>query len=246
MKKNILLLSLCATFALSANADSLGFEVGAAYWGAKASGDFSYKGDNIDLEKDLGYGDKKNTNFVWASFEHPIPIIPNIKIQHTTFDQSKSKNTNVVFDDKRYAGNVNSSIKLNQTDFILYYKVLDNWANLDLGVNAKYLNASVSMNSEDPLVPSSSKDLNYVIPMLYGKAKFDLPLTGLSIESDLSYVYYDSSKFYDLKGGLVYETSFGLGATAGYRAQKIKLNDISDVNSDINIKGFYAGLFYHF
>ena len=66
MKKNIVLLSLCATFALSASADTVGFEVGAAYWGAKTSGDFSYKGDTIDLEKDLGYGDK-NTNFIWAS-----------------------------------------------------------------------------------------------------------------------------------------------------------------------------------
>lgn len=244
MKKNIVLLSLCATFALSANADTLGFEVGAAYWGAKASGDFSYKGDSIDLEKDLGYGDKKSTNFVWATFEHPVPIIPNIKIQHTTLDESQSKTASVVFDEKTYTGNVSTSVKLNQTDFIMYYRLLDNWVNLDLGLNAKYLDASVSMNAigQTP----SSKDLSYVIPMVYAKAKFDLPLTGLSVESDLSYITYDSSEFYDFKGGLVYETSIGLGAVAGYRAQKIKLDDISDANSDVNVKGFYAGLFYHF
>lgn len=243
MKKNILFLSIAATLAINVNADTLGLEAGAAYWGAKTSGEFSYKGDNIDLEKDLGYGDK-NTNFIWASFEHPVPIIPNIKIQHTSFDDSQSKNTNVNFDGKLYAGNVNSSLKLNQTDFILYYELLDNWINLDFGINAKYLNASVSMDSATQ--SSYTKDLNYVIPMLYAKAKFDLPFSGLSVESDISYISYDSSAFYDVKGGLSYETTFGLGATAGYRAEKLKIDDISDFNSDIDIKGIYAGLFYHF
>jgi len=243
MKKNIVLLSLCATFALSASADTVGFEVGAAYWGAKTSGDFNYKGDTIDLEKDLGYGDK-NTNFIWASFEHPVPIIPNLKIQHTSFDESQSTNTNKVFDGKTYSGVVNSNLKLNQTDFILYYELLDNWVNLDFGINAKYLNASFSMDSATQ--SASTKDLNYVVPMLYAKAKFELPLSGLSVESDISYISYDSSAFYDIKGGVSYETTFGLDATAGYRAEKLKIDDISDFNSDIDIKGFYAGLFYHF
>ena len=122
--------------------------------------------------------------------------------------------------------------------------MLDNWINLDFGINAKYLNASFSMDSATQ--SASTKDLNYVVPMLYAKAKFELPLSGLSVESDISYISYDSSAFYDVKGGVSYETTFGLGATAGYRAEKLKIDDISDFNSDIDIKGFYAGLFYHF
>ncbi|MBP7770118.1 MAG: TIGR04219 family outer membrane beta-barrel protein [Aliarcobacter sp.] len=245
MKKNIVLLSLCATFTLSANADTFGFEVGAAAWNANISGDFSYKGSKIDLEKDLGYDDR-NTNFMWATFEHPIPLIPNIKIQHTKVEDSASKNinNNLIFNNKIYTGTVNSSINLNQTDFIAYYEILDNWLNLDLGVNAKYLDTSVSMDSATQ--SASSKNVKEVIPMLYAKVKFELPFSGLALESDLSYITYDSSEFYDFKGGLVYETNFGLGAIAGYRAEKIKLNDISDVDSDINIKGFYGGLYYHF
>ena len=243
MKKNIVLLSLCATFALSANADTLGFEVGAAAWNANTSGSFNYKGDNIDLEKDLGYGDT-TTNFIWASFEHPVPVIPNIKIQHTTFDESQTKSTDVMFDGLRYNGDVSTNLKLNQTDFIVYYEILDNWINLDLGLNAKYLEADVSMNTLGQI--ASSKNIEKVVPMLYAKAKIDLPFSGLSAETDLSYITYDSSEFYDFKGALLYETSFGLGASAGYRAEKVKLDDISDFTSDINIKGFYAGLFYHF
>ena len=82
--------------------------------------------------------------------------------------------------------------------------------------------------------------------MVYAKAKFDLPLSGLSVETDVSYITYADSDFYDVKGGILYETSFGLGGTVGYRAEKIKLDDVSDAYSDIEIKGAYAGLYYHF
>ena len=101
MKKNIVLLSLSAVFALSASADTFGFEMGAAAWAAKTSGNIEYKsaGNDIGLSKDLGYDDL-NTNFIWASFEHPIPLIPNIKIQHTKIEDSSSKVSNVTFDKK--------------------------------------------------------------------------------------------------------------------------------------------------
>ena len=241
MKKKILL-SLATTLAINLYADTIGFEAGAAYWGAKTSGNVQYKGSSIDLEKDLGYGDL-NTNFLWASFEHPVPLIPNLKIQHTTIDEASSKNANVTFNNNVYSGTVSSNIKLNQTDFIIYYELLDNWVNFDFGINGKYLDASVDMNDS---TNSSSKDLAYVIPMVYAKAKFDLPFSGLSVETDVSYIGYDANNFYDLKGGVSYETSFGLGATVGYRYEKLELDDLSDVYSDIEISGAYAGLYYHF
>lgn len=245
MKKSILLLSLAASLVVSASADTVGFEVGGAYWASKTSGNIQYKGDSIDLEKNLGYDDL-NTSFFWATFEHPVPVIPNLKIQHTKFEDSANSNvTNVFnFDGVSYNGNVSSNLRLNQTDFIIYYELLDNWVNFDLGINGKYLDASVDISSAN--VQTSTKDLNYVIPMVYAKAKFDLPFSGFSAETDLSYIGYDANQFYDFKAGLLYETSFGLGATAGYRMEKLELDDISDVYSDIEIRGAYAGLFYHF
>ena len=244
MKKNIVLLSLSAILALGASADTFGLEMGAAAWASKTSGNIEYKGDSIDLEKDLGYEDL-NTNFIWASFEHPIPLIPNIKIQHTKIEDTASKISNVTFDNKSFSGNISSSLQLNQTDFIAYYELLDNWVNLDVGINGKFIDASVGVK-DTSTTPASNKNLEYIIPMVYAKARFDLPFSGLSAETDLSYITYEDSEFYDLKGGLLYETSFGLGATAGYRMEKLQLDDISDVNSNIEIKGAYAGLFYHF
>lgn len=245
MKKIIVSFAVAAALVSSTHADFLGFEVGAAYWGAKTTGDIRYNGSSIDMERNLGYGNNMNTNFIWASFEHFVPLIPNIKVQHTKVDDSSTKNSGAItFDNKVYSGDISSSLKLNQTDFILYYELLDNWVSLDAGLNFKYIDSSLSLNST--VQSASTKDLNFVVPMVYAKAKFEVPTTNVSVESDLSYIGYSGNQFYDFKAGLVYETDIGLGVTAGYRAEKLELDDISDVYSDVKIEGAYAGIFYHF
>lgn len=243
MKKITLSLALVASVA---TADFIGLNAGAAYWNANTSGYFQYKGSQIDLERDLNYSDTNHTNFIWLSFEHPIPVLPNIKIQHTSLDDSATGTANVTFDNKTYNGLVESSYQLDQTDLILYYELLDNWVNLDLGANFKYLDGEVSIKDSANIVGQSNESLSVVIPMLYAKAKLDIPATGFSLESDLSYITYSGSQFYDFKAGVSYESSYGLGVTAGYRAQQLKLDDIKDAYSDIKIDGIYAGVFYHF
>lgn len=243
MKKIVLSAALIASFA---SADFIGLNVGAAYWGTKTTGDFQYKGSQVDLERDLNYGDTTSSNFIWASFEHPVPVLPNIKIQHTMLDDSATSTATFQFDNKNYTGSVQSSYNLDQTDFILYYEILDNWVSLDLGANFKYLDGNVQVRDSANIVGASNKDFQVVIPMLYTKAQFEIPTTGFSIETDLSYIGYSGSQFYDFKAGLSYETSYGLGLTAGYRAERIKIDDISDVNADMKIDGMYAGMFFHF
>ena len=49
-----------------------------------------------------------------------------------------------------------------------------------------------------------------------------------------------------MKAGVVYETTFGLGATLGIRQEKLTLDDIDGVYGDVNIEGIYAGVFFHF
>ena len=61
-----------------------------------------------------------------------------------------------------------------------------------------------------------------------------------------SYIGYNGRKFTDIKAGLVYETHIGLGARIGYRIENLTIDDIDDTNTNIDIKGIYAGLFFHF
>jgi len=184
-----------------------------------------------------------------AYIDHPLPLLPNFKIQKTNYSDNASGtlNKNVTFDKKNFTINekVSSAITLDQIDFIPYWRILDNWVNFDIGLNIKAIDGNVKVSAKNTN-KNADIDYNVVLPMLYTKARFDLPLTGLSLEADASYIAYSGNKFSDIKAGIVYETSIGLGATLGYRQQNITLDDIDDAYGDLTIKGAYAGLFYHF
>lgn len=250
MKKILTTVSLISMIGITtANADFLGFEAGIGYWNAKTTGDFQKGTTSIDLENDLKYGNSNGTNYYYALFEHPVPLIPNIKIQHTKLDESSNGiiNRNLNFNNQTFIVNsqVTSSYDLTQTDFIAYYEILDNWINLDLGLNIKHLDGKVTL-SAPAFNTNVSEDFSIYIPMGYVKAQFDLPFTGLSLESELSYIGYSSNHFYDAKVGLQYETSYGLGMEAGYREMQLKIDDIDNFYSNITVSGAYLSLFYHF
>jgi len=242
--KKIILSTVCASLlAISAQADFLGAEAGIATWSSSMSGDIQDGSTSIDVEKDLGYGSSTTNSFFWAYLDHPIPLLPNVKIQQTNYtdDASNKINTKIEFNNKEYTvdTNVKSEITLDQTDVIAYWRILDNWINVDLGFNLKTIDGSVKINE-------TNKSFNATIPMLYAKGRFDLPFTGLSAEADMSYISLSGNKITDMKAGIVYQTSFGLGATAGVRTENLTIDDVDDFNSDITISGAYAGVFYHF
>jgi len=246
--KKIILSSVCASLlAISAQADFLGAEAGIATWSSSLTG--SMKGgsstdSNIDVESDLGYGSKATNSFFWAYLDHPVPLLPNIKIQQTNYTDSASKVKSVTFDGTTYNGTVSSELTLDQTDIIAYWRILDNWVNLDLGFNLKTINGNIKLSATGS--SDTDKDFSATVPMLYAKGRFDLPFTGLSAEADMSYISYSGNKFSDFKAGVVYQTSYGLGATAGLRTENLTIDDIDDFNADLTISGAYLGVFYHF
>ena len=248
MKKVLLSAATAILLSTSVNADFLGLEAGYASWSPELTG--TIKGNavgdiDIDMENNLGYGDTTANSYFWLYFDHPLPMLPNLKIQKTSYSDAASKATNIVYDGKTYnAGTVTSGLTLDQIDMIGYYRVLDNWVNIDLGFNVKRIDGTITLS--DGTATDTNKQFSTFIPMLYGKAKIDLPFTGLSIEADGSYIGYSGSKFTDMKAGIVYETSYGLGIVAGYRAQNLTLDDIDNTNTNIDINGMYAGLYYHF
>ena len=251
--KKIILSSICASLlTLSVQADIIGAEAGVSMWSASTSG--SYKGSKlgdttIDVSNDLGYGSKSTNNFFWVYIDHPVPLLPNIKIQQTNFTDNSSKllNKTIKFDNKTYTANSNikSELTLNQTDIIAYWRILDNWVNFDLGLNLKSIDGNVKIEDTNAQ-NNTNKSFKATVPMLYIKARFDLPLSGLSIEADASTISYSGNKFTDVKAGLVYQTSFGLGANIGIRNEQILIDNIDNFNSDLKISGAYLGMFYHF
>jgi outer membrane protein len=222
------------------SADTAGAEIGYSLWSSKLTGNIQGGGatdDNINLDSDLGHGDTETNGFYWLVVEHPVPLLPNLKLQKTTFESTATAKNGVTFEGTNHTTGTDSKITLNQVDVTMYWSPSDNWVNFDLGLNLKQIKGTVDI--------STSKKVDVLVPMLYAKGRFDMPFSGLSLEGDINYISYSDSSLSDIKFGFLYETDFGLGANLGYRIQNTKFDDNS-VDVDISTKGLYCGLYYHF
>jgi outer membrane protein len=196
----------------------------------------------MDLQNDLGVSNY-NGNFTWITIEHPIPLIPDFRFQYTKMALSGSKNTTVTFGGNTFTGQVISDGSLDQLDATMYYQLLDNWVNLDLGINIKRIDGSFALTDS---TSHQSKSFTKTIPMFYGSAVFDLPFTGLSAGVEGSGVDYNNNRLTDYTAKISYEWDSGLGLEGGWRHQEYKLDNVSQVYSDLKVKGPFLDLYYHF
>lgn len=242
MKRLLVLLACLLFWTAPGYADTIGAYIGTGWWSHKPSGFLRYQGSNMDLENNLNLS-KESDNFVWVTIEHPIPLIPNFRFQHTKLSLSGQNATTVSFGGNTFTGQVATDGSLDQLDATMYYQILDNWVNLDLGLNVKRIDGSFALTDG---ANHQSKSFNTTIPMFYGSAVFDLPFTGLSAGVEGSSAQYQSNHISDYRATISYEWTGGLGLQGGWRHQQIKLDNVNSVYSDIKIKGPFLDLYYHF
>jgi len=232
----VLALSIVSgAFSSAANADALGLFVGGGMWDYEPSGTFGTVGDDvIDVEADLNFGGEQDA-YVWAAFEHFVPIIPNIRIEAASVG-SDGTASNLDFNGITLSGP--ASISLDNTDAILYYRLLDNWVSLDLGLNVRTLDG-------DFIIDTEKVSISETIPMLYASAQFDLPFSGFSVGGDINIINYDGSEYRDIRLRAMYELGV-VGFEAGLKTSTIVLDDVSGVSSDLEFSGLMLGAFLHF
>ena len=244
MKKALIITAFVTTLSL---ADFIGGEVNLGYYNHTPSGTVKYKGDVLDIKDTLNWSDESDI-FLKAYIEHPLPIIPNIKLGYSDFSHSGlgTINKEIQFGGKRYDVNskIDSMFDLKMYDVALYYELLDNWVNVDLGVNVKYIDGSVSIKNDKGT--SESKVFDVPVPMLYAKARFDVPTTDLSFQVEGNYVTYDGNTLYDAEAGIRYTLALGLGLEAGYKTMKLELDDVDDLFMKSNFSGAYGKLVWDF
>ena len=251
MRQTLIPLLVAALNPALSTADTLGVRVGANYWKYDIDGTARYKtkdsANNIDVNKDLGYDDG-SLGYYYISLEHPVPLLPNVKISKTDIDEDANGRLSqtVVYGDIIFQANedVSSKVELDQTDITLYYSLLDNVVSLDLGLNAKYIDSKARITGA--VSGTQTADVSGWVPMAYAGIGADLPLTGLSVSADGAYVKYQSSSFYDLTVRATYTSPWFVGADVGYRKIKLDLDDFDDSFADVEFDGPYAGLFLHF
>lgn len=244
-------LALATAFAISLStpvqADVVGFSIGASYWVPEISGDFSSEAaTTIDLNDDLDLDDPTSSSLV-LTLEHPVPFLPNFKYQTVDLD-SDGRNTldrTITFEGETYTvgEEVSSTFNMTHDDIVLYYEILDNWVNLDIGLNVKSFDGEISVASS---TTESSVDIDETVPLLYLSARFDLPVTGLYIGGEISSLSFDDTSLNDITVTIGYKTNSGLGLEGGLRTFSLELDDVEDIDSDLEYDGAFLHGYYRF
>lgn len=241
-------LTLCATLAPLAHADTIfGIYAGADVWSSSVSGDFNSRGESvIDTEASLNL-DSDTPTSVYVAIEHPIPLIPNVSFRFTDMKYSGNSTLteNISFVDAEFTAGqqVSSTLDFSHNDITLYYELLDNVVSLDAGVNIRVFDGSAVLAADGI---QGGLQIDEAIPMLYAAARADLPLTGLYVSAEGSFVQVSGNKMQDVKAKIGYTIVGGLGVEGGYRVLRLNLEDVNDLDSDITIDGAYAAGTFHF
>jgi len=210
-----------------AQADFIGLKGDVSYWNLDGKA-------NID-KKHLSDQDIDSDSTVQASvaFEHPIPIIPNVKLKYTKLDTETESSIDLA----------KTEINLDHTDLIFYYEILDNVVKADVGVGATKLNGTVKQFAQ-------SVDVDEYAPIIYAEAGAKLPFTGLSAKAEATYTNVNDVKITDAQAELQYDfiqsIAVDLGLKAGYRILNIELDDLDNRDMKFEFKGPYVGLNAHF
>lgn len=245
------LLFLALMLAYNLQADFLKAEVGAGIWYIGSTGEVSYKGTPLDLDKDLGL-DSTLSTYAWANFKHFIPVIPNARLEITKFGADATADIPagiMKFDDKNISGrSVDSALTLDQIDVIAYYNLWDTFLTFDVGVGLKYYLGSME-------VAGSEVDISLPIPIIYARLGADIPFTTIGAEIDLKYFQFTplvEAEMYDLrvkaKATILTIALLDLNLEAGYRVHRLQIlaskSSFSGFNADIKseISGFFGGI----
>lgn len=248
MKKLALVVGISALLSASVQADTLlGVYLGATVWDSKASGTL---GENTG-QVDFGLQDEQQGSY-FIAVEHPLPLIPNIKIAKSTLDTTggTTLTSSFEFGGETYpvGTSANAVFDVSYVDYTLYYEVFDNdLLSFDFGITGRDLDSNVNVTGD---LVTGTLNANQIVPLLYASTNVGLPFTGFNLYAQGNFLSFDDHTFYDYEAGISYELvdnlAVDINLTFGYKALKLELEDLDDLYADLNFKGAFAGVVVHF
>ena len=234
-----------AAFSTLAAADTIaGLYAGAGMWSVGPGGHIGDSAIDVDA---LGMSNETGA-FVYVALEHPIPLWPNVKLQHTRLG-SKGEGTlsrRFQLDDVEFfAGEtVSTELDLTHIDAVMYYELLDNVVSLDLGWTLRLFSGHARTVSRSRTL-SESVDIDLAVPMAYGRALIELP-AGFSLSATAHAIGYSGNSLQDLSAHVAYTfgTVVDVGIEIGYRRFAVELDDGS--LTDVTLDGPYVAVALHF
>jgi len=242
-------ISACILLAIgTAEAEFIGLNIGANPGAATHSGAFSNTSSSIDLVDDLDAEDSAQSSMVLI-LEHPIAVLPNVRYQGYNLDSSDSSGLNSDISlnggTLNAASNGNSAFDLDHEDIVLYYQLLNNWVDLDMGVDLKRFDGQISQTGYDSRI-----SVDETIPLLYLSARIDLPVSGLYVGANINANVIDlgisESTAQDSTFLLGYQSGTGIGIEGGIKYFSLELNDADNLDSDFEYDGLFLNGYINF
>ncbi len=260
MKKLLTSLAAVATIASTVNADFARVEMGAGAWMQTPTGDAVISDGDGVLSLNGTYTSKETEAtdiYVWALIKHPIPVIPNLRLEYVTITDEGDTTGSVNGAGIPSGQSAPTTFDITQFDIIPYYNILDNtfWTTIDLGLDLKVIQTDATVgavSSGVPFVPDFegySSSETTVVPLLYARGRVEIPTTNIGLEADVKAISDGTNTMYDIRAKVDYTLDFipvvQPAVEVGYRVQQIKVDD-GDTQVDLNYAGVYAGLMLRF
>jgi len=227
------------------DADTIGGEVSLGFFNHDPSGEAAYKADAVNLNDTLGFSEEQDI-FLKAYFEHPVPLIPNLKFGYTTLSHDGSSNVNDFTwgEIDSFTGTIDTTASLDMMDVTLYYELLDNWAEVDAGITMRYIDGEMGVYAA---MVNDVASFSTWVPLLYGKARFNMPVTDLSFQLEANAISYSDITSYDYELSARYTVMMGLGLEAGYKVFHLESDDLVEgFYTDMDFSGPYAAVIWDF
>ncbi|WP_119395407.1 TIGR04219 family outer membrane beta-barrel protein [Salinibius halmophilus] len=218
-------------------------------------------GDTFNLESDLGL-EGQTGFYVFGSLEHPIPVLPNVRLHHKSQVLSGEKELTEQVDflgETIPASKVQTTLDLSHTDATIFWgipflPVVD----IEFGLNARVFNlgieADLPKELNDQQVDDISASQMLPLPMLYLAGDATIPVVGLNLGGEFKTIFIEENNIteYNIYGRYYAPLPTNLlvkvGVEAGWRQFNMTISDsllgqdTSDLQSDITIGGAYVGL----
>jgi outer membrane protein len=245
MKKTALAAFLVAMTPVAAQADLL-FTVGAKAnsWTAEPSGELD-EGVSADGENNgLGLDSNSGTN-VTLFFEHPVPVVPNVRLRQTSLEMDGSGFLIADFNGIRYAEQVDSDLDLSHTDATLYWglPLPVPYVDINLGLTARMFGGEAIVEGQTT-GRREEVELDFTLPMGFVEAQVGTPF-GIYAAAEINAIGYDGNSLTDTVLTLGYDLPVpvvDLGLEVGHRALSMKTNkDTTDIETDFDVSGIFYG-----
>ena len=245
MKKTALAAFLVAMTPVAAQADLL-FTVGAKAnsWTAEPSGELD-EGVSADGENNgLGLDSNSGTNLT-VFFEHPVPVLPNVRLRQTSLELDGSGLLRSEFNGVTYNERVDSDLDLSHTDATLYWglPLPVPYVDINLGLTARMFGGEAIVEGQGS-GRREEVELDFAIPMGFLEAQVGTPF-GIYAQAEINAIGYDGNALTDTVLTLGYDLPVpvvDLGLEVGHRAMSMKTNkDTTDIETDFDVSGIFYG-----